>query len=102
MKKITDKSYIDIASSKGYVIFDFSSPGCAPCKKVPPMIKEIVRDNTEFNIEAFEIDVVENPEAAQYYFVLGVPTLIIFKDGKELKRFNSVPSKKKVLKVFEK
>lgn len=97
MEKLSDDNYKDVVNSGGYVILDFSSPGCAPCKKIPPLIEEIIAELSDKNIKAFEIDVVENTAAARDYFVLGVPTVIIIKDGKELKRFNSVPKKAKLI-----
>jgi thioredoxin-like negative regulator of GroEL len=39
-------------------------------------------------------------EIAQKFFVMGVPTIIIFKQGKEIKRFNSVPKKEKIIKAI--
>jgi len=50
------------------------------------------------NISAYEVDITENMEIAQKFFVMGVPTIIIFKQGKEIKRFNSVPKKAKIIK----
>jgi thioredoxin 1 len=101
MEKIVDDSYKSIVDSEGYVILDFSSPGCAPCKKVPPLIEEIISDLPDKDIKGYEIDVTENPSSAQDYFVLGVPTIIVFKNGKELKRFNSVPGKAKIIKAIK-
>ena len=83
-----------------YVILDFGSPGCAPCKKVPPLLQEVLKETTNINISAYEIDITENMEIAQKFMVMGVPTIIILKDGKELKRFNSLPKKEKIMKAI--
>ena len=101
MEKIGENLFEEKIRSDGFVIIDFSSPGCAPCKKVPPLLEEIISENNDKNIIAFEVDVTENPSIAQNYFVLGVPTIIIFKNGAELKRFNSVPGKEKIVKVLK-
>lgn len=77
---------------------DFSSPGCAPCKRVPQLLEEIMGEMKRTNISAYEVDITENMEIAQKFFVMGVPTIIIFKQGKEIKRFNSVPKKAKIIK----
>lgn len=81
-----------------YVIMDFSSPGCAPCKKVPPLLEEIIAEESDKDIAAYEVDITENMEVAQKFFVMGVPTIIVFKDGNEVNRFNSVPKKAKITK----
>lgn len=101
MEKITDENYKEILNSGRYVIFDFSSPGCAPCKKIPPLLEEIITEMSNKDIHGYEIDVTENPAAAQDFFILGVPTIIVFKEGKEVKRFNSVPAKSKIIKAIK-
>ncbi len=88
-------------TSAQYVIMDFSSPGCAPCKKVPALLEEIIEDESDKNIAAYEVDITENMEVAQKVMVMGVPTIIVFKDGNEVKRFNSVPKKAKIVKVIK-
>ena len=100
MEKIDTSNYENILNDTEFVIFDFSSPGCAPCKKVPPVLEEIIRES-EKNIRAFEIDVTEHPQIAQKHMVLGVPTIILFQHGKEKHRFNSVPKKEKILKALK-
>ncbi|MEN8153982.1 MAG: thioredoxin family protein [Acidobacteriota bacterium] len=101
MEKIGENIFDEKIASDDYVIIDFSSPGCAPCKKVPPLLGEILEENSDKNISAFEVDVTENPSIAMKYFVLGVPTIIVFKDGAEIKRFNSVPGKDKIVKALK-
>lgn len=100
MEKFDANNHEKILKETEWVIFDFSSPGCAPCKKVPPILREIVEE-AQVDIKAFEIDVTEYPQIAQEYMVLGVPTIIVFKQGKETQRFNSVPKKDKILKVLQ-
>jgi thioredoxin 1 len=96
MEKIKATELDSILESNDIVVLDFSSPGCAPCKKVPPLLDEILGELADLNIEAYEVNVAEEPALAQRYFVLGVPTIIIFHKGKETKRFNSVPKKDKL------
>lgn len=102
----TIKSIIDFENklkTTEFVIVDFGSPGCAPCKKVPALLEEILAElpqNERSNIAAYEVDITENIEIAQKLFVLGVPTIIIFKQGKEVKRFNSLPKKDKIISTL--
>lgn len=105
MEKIT--SIIDFENklkASEFVIGDFGSPGCAPCKKVPPMLEEILSEMNQtsgIDIAAYEVDITENIEIAQKLFVLGVPTIIIFKQGKEIKRFNSIPKREKIISAIQ-
>jgi len=101
MEKISEDIFDEKLTSPGNVIIDFSSPGCAPCKKVPPILTEIINENQEKQISAYEVDVTENPGIAMKYFVLGVPTIIIFNGGEEVARFNSVPSKEKIISALK-
>lgn len=101
IKSFTD--FEDKLKAVEVVIVDFGSPGCAPCKKVPPLLEEILtelKQTDRSNIVAYEVDITENVEIAQKFFVLGVPTIIIFKQGKEVKRFNSIPKKDKIINAI--
>jgi len=101
MEKIKSDMFEDKLKAAKYVIIDFSSPGCAPCKKVPPLLAEVLEEMGDTDIHAYEIDISEDIEIAQKLFVLGVPTIIIFKERKEIKRFNSVPKKAKLIKAIK-
>lgn len=101
MEKIHTGEFENKLNSSEYVIIDFSSPGCAPCKKVPPLLEEIIAESGDIDLSAYEVDIVEDMAIAQKYFVLGVPTIIVFKNGKETQRFNSVPKKEKILKAIK-
>lgn len=101
MEKISEEIFDEKIKLPGNVIIDFSSPGCAPCKKVPPLISEIITENPDMKISAFEVDVTENPGIAIRFFVLGVPTIIIFNSGSEVARYNSVPSKGKIVSALK-
>ena len=100
MEKIGAAQFDEKLKSSQFVIMDFGSPGCAPCKRIPPLVNEIITEMSDTDISAYEIDITEDPDIAQKMFVMGVPTIIVFKDGKEVKRFNSVPKKDKIKKVL--
>lgn len=101
MKKITAAEFDNAVSGSKFVLIDFSSPGCAPCKKVPPVLEEIINEKNELDIAAYEVDVTESTEIAQKLFIMGVPTVVVYKEGKEVKRFNSVPKKDKIIKLLK-
>ncbi len=101
MNKITSNEFDNAITSSQFVMIDFSSPGCAPCKKVPPVLEEIINESEGIEVSAFEVDVTESTDIAQKLFIMGVPTVVLFKDGKEIKRFNSVPKKDKIKKLFQ-
>lgn len=102
MKKSTAATIDQDLLTTPYVFLDFGSPGCAPCKKVPAMLDELIAALPETPITAFAIDVTEEQAIAQRFFVLGVPTLIFFRNGKEVARFNAVPKKEKLIPFLKK
>lgn len=101
MEKIQSAEFDERLKSSQYVIIDFSSPGCAPCKKVPPLLEEVLAGLSDTDISAYEVDITESMDIAQRFFILGVPSILIFKDGQEIQRFNSLPKKEKIIKAIK-
>lgn len=72
----------DIAS--GNVLVDFWAPWCAPCRAVHPVLEAIDEEKDDLTIISLNID--EAPAAAARFGVQSIPTMILFKDGKETAR----------------
>ena len=81
-------------------LLDFSSPGCAPCQKITQLLPAFLAELQDADIKAYEVDVVSEPAIASKFFVLGVPTLILFKNGLEVGRFNSLPKPAKIKQLL--
>jgi len=101
MKALTPDGHDAALASAKTVVFDFSSPGCAPCRKVPALMNSVLEEITDQDIQVYEINVSETPDLAARYMVLSVPTLIVFKEGRETRRFNSLPSRAKLLDALK-
>ncbi|MEG0855364.1 MAG: thioredoxin [Terrisporobacter sp.] len=74
-----------VENKAGIVIVDFFATWCAPCKMLAPVFSalgEEVKDRAEF----LKVDIDKSMELAQKFQVSTVPTVIIFKDGKEMDR----------------
>ena len=70
----------DISSQSKLVLVDFWAEWCGPCKQISPILEEIANEKENLNILKLNID--ENPATPQKYNVRGIPTLMLFKDGK--------------------
>ena len=71
------------------VLLDFSAEWCQPCKMMVPILKK-VSDELGDKVRVLKIDVDKNQEIAQKWQIQGVPTIMIFKSGKQLFRQSGV------------
>ena len=75
----------DIVSSSTPTLVDFYATWCGPCKMMHPVLDQLKNEMSE-TVRILKIDVDKNPDLAEKFKVRGVPTLILFKDGKLLWR----------------
>ena len=68
----------------GISVVDFWASWCGPCKMFSPIFDEV--SNEYSNINFYKVNVDENREIAKKYGIMSIPTIILFKDGKEIKR----------------
>lgn len=81
---ITDETFPDkVLNSKGYTLVDFWAEWCGPCRQLSPIIDEI---STEFEnkVTVMKMNIDENPDSPSKLGVRSIPTLILFKDGKQI------------------
>ena len=72
---------IDVIGSPVPVFVDFWAEWCGPCKQIGPILEEI-SDEKKDVINIYKINIDNNPEIPQKYGVRGIPTLMLFNDGK--------------------
>ena len=93
-------SFIDIINSPKPVLVDFFATWCGPCKMLAPILKE-VKDELGENISIIKIDVDKNQPLAAQYQVRGVPTMMLFQNGKQLWRQSGVLTKQEIVKIIQ-
>lgn len=86
----------EVLSSKEPVLVDFWATWCGPCRMQGPIIDSMAQEG--YNVG--KVDVDENPDIARRYNVMSIPTLILFRNGEEVKRFVGLQSKEKLVSLF--
>ena len=99
---VTDKNFKEeVLESKIAVLVDFWASWCPPCKMVEPTLQELSDDLKDTLISA-KINVDQNPVNAKKYKIMGVPTFVIFNEGKEQTRRIGAQSKQQLVDMLEK
>lgn len=89
----------EVLEQKGIVLVDFWAKWCGPCKMLAPVIHEIAEENED--IKVGKVDVEEAMELAQVFQISSIPTLILFKDGKPIKKHIGLASKSQIENMWK-
>ena len=81
-KAVSDETFQqDVLEAKGAVLVDFWAEWCGPCRMVAPILDEIAKEY-EGRLTIAKVNIDENPMTPTQFAVRGIPTMILFKDGK--------------------
>ena len=97
---VTDQTFEqEVLKSDTPVLVDFWATWCGPCRMVAPVLEEIASEKD--NVKIVKLDVDANPLTAGRFGVRAIPTLILFKDGKEAQRLVGYMPKERLLQQIQ-
>jgi thioredoxin 1 len=100
--EVSDSSFEkDVLQSDKPVLVDFWAAWCVPCRMLAPTV-DAIAEKYAANARVVKVNVDENPSISQRYGIKGIPTLILFKGGKEAERVVGATSKDAISRMIDK
>ena len=95
--KVSDKDFeAEVLKSAEPVVVDFWAEWCGPCKMIAPTLAEIASEQ-KGKLTIGKLNVDDNPDTARRFDVMSIPTLLVFKDGQQVKRLVGAKGKGQLL-----
>ena len=99
--EITDTNFQnEVLNSAEPVLVDFWAPWCGPCRKIAPMIDELASEYAG-SAKIGKVNIDDNQQSAFKYGIEAIPTLLVFKGGQPVQRFQGIPSKSKIQEALD-
>jgi thioredoxin 1 len=97
-KVVTEETFkAEVLDNSKPVIVDYWAEWCGPCRMVAPVLEEIGNEHGD-KLEVVKLNIDENPEIAQRYQIMAIPTMNVFKDGKVVKQIVGAKPKSALLR----
>lgn len=98
---VTDSDFDEkVLKNQKPVLVDFWAPWCGPCKMQNPILEELDKEIAD-TADIAKLNVDENPQTAQKFGIMSIPTLMVFKGGEHVKQFTGLQSKETLKEVLE-
>lgn len=97
-KVITAQNFeTEVLQSEKPVLIDFWATWCGPCRRQAPIVEELAEEGYAVG----KVDVDDQPELAQRFGIMSIPTLLVFQGGQEAKRLVGLTPKDELKKLLE-
>ncbi len=84
----------EVLKAEGTVLVDFWATWCGPCRMLSPIVDEVASERPDVKVGKINVD--EQPELAQQFGIMSVPTLLVFKNGEKVQESVGLIPKEKV------
>lgn len=102
VNEVSDASFEqEVVGASEPVLVDFWAPWCGPCRMIAPSVEAVAKEYAG-RARVVKVNVDENPSISQRYGIKGIPTLILFRSGKEEERVVGATSKEALSRLIGK
>ncbi len=84
----------EVLKAEGTVLIDFWATWCGPCRMLSPIVDEVANEHTDVKVGKINVD--EQPELAQQFGIMSIPTLLVFRNGQKVNESIGLIPKEKV------
>ncbi|MFA5359811.1 MAG: thioredoxin [Patescibacteria group bacterium] len=92
----------EVEDFSGLVLVDFFAPWCGSCQLMSPILDEVIADNQDKNVKIGKFNIEESQDIVNKYDIMGVPTFLVFKNGKVVDRKNNYCDKEEMNELIVK
>lgn len=99
--EVTTSTWDDeVINAKGLVMIDFWAAWCGPCRMISPTVEELAKEYSG-KVKVMKLNTDENAEIATRYKIMGIPTIMFFKDGVKIEQIVGVVPKQQLKAKIE-
>jgi thioredoxin 1 len=92
----------EVEDFSGLVLVDFFASWCGSCQLMSPILDEVIADNQDKNVKIGKFNIEESQDIVNKYDIMGVPTFLVFKNGKVVDRKNNYCDKEEMMELIAK
>ena len=97
--KVNKSNFESVVADAKPVLLDFYADWCGPCRMVSPIVDQIAEEHPEYVVGKINVD--EEPELAQKFDVMSIPTLVVMKNGEVVNQSTGARPKEQILELLK-